>query len=264
MKKNLPIGIFDSGIGGLTVANAVKKALPNESILYFGDTEHLPYGEKSADAIQQFSKRITEFLITKGCKLIIIACNTASSIAYDIVKQTAKGVPVINVIDPVVKHVATHCQNCHIGVIGTKGTTNSQVYPKKLHLLNAKADVTSLATPLLAPMIEEGFFNDQLSQTIINSYLSNPQLTGVDKLILACTHYPLIQDAIQKYYQEKVDIIDSASQVAEAVKALLEKKSLLSNQAIKHQFFISDYTDSFEKSAKIFFHEEIHLEEVKL
>ena len=264
MKSNLPIGIFDSGIGGLTVANAIKKALPNESILYFGDTEHLPYGEKSVEAIQQFSKRITEFLISKGCKLIVIACNTASSVANNIVKKTAQDFPVINVIDPVVKNLATHCQKCHIGVIGTKGTINSQVYPKKLYLLNAKADVTSLATPLLAPMIEEGFFNDQLSQTVIDSYLSNPQLRGVDKLILACTHYPLIQEAIQHYYQGKVDIVDSASQVAEAVKALLEKKSLLSNQLAKHQFFVSDYTDSFEKSAKIFFHEEIHLEEIKL
>ena len=264
MKKDLPIGIFDSGIGGLTVANAVKKILPNESILYFGDTQHLPYGEKSVEAIQQFSKRITEFLIKKECKLIIIACNTASSVAYDIVKQTAQGFPVINVIDPVVKYVATHCQNCRIGVIGTKGTTNSQVYPKKLYLLNSKAEVTSLATPLLAPMIEEGFFNDQLSQTIINSYLSNPQLMGIDKLILACTHYPLIQEAIQKYYLGKVDIIDSATQVAEAVKVLLEKEFLLSNQDAEYQFFVSDYTDSLEKSAKIFFHEEIHLEEVKL
>ena len=264
MKKNLPIGIFDSGIGGLTIANAVKKALSNESILYFGDTEHLPYGEKSSEAIQQFSKRITEFLVKKECKLIIIACNTASSVAYDIVKQTAKGVPVINVIDPVVRHVANHCQNCHIGVIGTKGTTNSQVYPKKLRILNSKADVTSLATPLLAPMIEEGFFNDQLSETVIESYLSSSQLADIDKLILACTHYPLIQKAIQKYYDGKVDIIDSASQIAVAVRELLEKESLLSNQEPKYQFFVSDYTDSFEKSAKIFFHEEIHLEEVKL
>tara|TARA_B100000900_G_scaffold156050_1_gene132677 strand:+ start:20677 stop:21471 length:795 start_codon:yes stop_codon:yes gene_type:complete len=264
VQKNLPIGIFDSGIGGLTVANAVQKALPNESILYFGDTEHLPYGEKSAEAIQQFSKRITEFLIRRGCKLIIVACNTASSVAHNIVKQTAEGVPVINVIDPVVKHLATHCQKCHIGVIGTKGTTNSQVYPKKLHLLNSKVYVTSLATPLLAPMIEEGFYNDQLSKTVIESYLSNPKLRGINKLILACTHYPLIQEAIQKYYQGKVDIIDSASQVAESVKALLKKKSLLSNQAKKHQFFVSDYTDSFEKSAKIFFHEEIYLKEIKL
>ena len=264
MKSNLPIGIFDSGIGGLTVANAVKKVLPNESILYFGDTEHLPYGEKSVEAIQQFSKRITEFLINKGCKLIVIACNTASSVANNIVTKTAQDLPVINVIDPVIKHLAKHCQNCDIGVIGTKGTINSQVYPKKLHLLNTKVNVNSLATPLLAPMIEEGFFNDQLSQTVIDSYLSNPQLTGIDKLILACTHYPLIQEAIQKYYQGKVDIIDSASQVAETVKVLLEKNSLLSNQAAKHQFFVSDFTDSFEKSAKVFFHEEIHLEEIKL
>jgi glutamate racemase len=264
VKKELPIGIFDSGIGGLTVANAIKKALPKESILYFGDTEHLPYGEKSSEAIQQFSKRITEFLIEKGCKLIIIACNTASSVAHKVVKDTAHGIPVVNVIDPVVKHVATHCQNCHIGVIGTKGTTNSKVYPKKLQLLNAKADVTSLATPLLAPMIEEGFFNDQLSQTVIDSYLSNPELKDIDKLILACTHYPLIQEEIQSYYQGKVDIIDSASQVAEYVKQLLKKEALLSDETPTHHFYVSDYTDSFEKAAKLFFHEEIHLKEVKL
>lgn len=264
MKKELPIGIFDSGIGGLTVANAIKKALPQESILYFGDTEHLPYGEKSADAIRQFSKRITEFLLEKGCKIIIIACNTASAVAYQIVKETAQGIAVVNVIDPVVKHVATHCQDCHIGVIGTKGTTNSKVYPKKLQLLNAKADVTSLATPLLAPMIEEGFFNNQLSQTVIDSYLSNPKLKEIDKLILACTHYPLIQEEIQSYYQGKVDIIDSASQVAEHVKELLKKEKLLSKKAPTHHFYVSDYTDSFEQAAKLFFHEEIHLNEVKL
>lgn len=264
MKKNLHIGIFDSGIGGLTVAKAIQNTLPNERILYFGDTQHLPYGEKSIEAIQQFSKRITAFLVDKGCKLIIIACNTASSVAYDVVKQTANGIPVINVIDPVVKYVATHCQGCHIGVIGTKGTTNSKAYPKKLHLLNAKAEVTSMATPLLAPMIEEGFFNDQLSQTVIDSYLSNSDLKDIDKLILACTHYPLIQEAIQEYYKGKVEIIDSASQVAEAVKSLLEKEDLLSDRSAKHQFFVSDYTVSFEQSAKQFFQEKIHLEEVKL
>lgn len=264
MNKELPIGIFDSGIGGLTVANAVKQALPKESILYFGDTEHLPYGEKSAEAVQQFSKRITNFLITKGCKLIIIACNTASSVAYQIVKDAAKGVAVVNVIDPVVKHVATHCQDCHIGVIGTKGTTNSKIYPKKLQLLNAKASVTSLATPLLAPMIEEGFFDNQLSQTVIDSYLSKPLLKDIDKLILACTHYPLIQSEIEDYYQGEVSIIDSASQVANYVKKLLTKEALLSEENASYEFFVSDYTASFEQSAKLFFHEEIHLEEVKL
>lgn len=264
MNEELPIGIFDSGIGGLTVANAVKQALPQESILYFGDTQHLPYGEKSVDAIQQFSKRITEFLIEKGCKLIIIACNTASSVAYQTVKDTAKGIPVVNVIDPVVQHVATHCQDCHIGVIGTKGTTNSQVYPKKLQLLNAKANVSSLATPLLAPMIEEGFFDNQLSQTVIDSYLSKPTLKDIDKLILACTHYPLIQSEIESYYKGKVNIIDSASQVANYVKDLLEKKGLLSTKDPSYNFFVSDYTASFEQSAKLFFHQEIHLEEVKL
>ncbi len=131
MKKNLPIGIFDSGIGGLTVANAIQKTLPNESILYFGDTQHLPYGEKSTEAIQEFSEKITAFLLTKGCKMIVIACNTASSVANHVVEQTAAGVPVINVIDPVIDYIASLSTNCRIGVIGTKRTTQTKVYPKK-------------------------------------------------------------------------------------------------------------------------------------
>lgn len=264
MKKELPIGIFDSGIGGLTVANAVQQLLPKERILYFGDTAHLPYGEKSAEAIQEYAKVITHFLLEKGCKMIVIACNTASSVAFDTVKAIAKDIPVINVIDPVVAHVASQCQDCHIGVIGTKGTTNSQVYPKKLRTFKANAQVSSLATPLLAPMIEEGFFNDQVSQTLIDSYLSNPSLQNIDKLILACTHYPLIQDAIQSYYQGAVHIIDSASQVAKSVKDVLAKDGLLSDQTGEHHFYVSDYTRSFEQTAKLFFDQEIKLEEVKL
>ena len=264
MKKNLPIGIFDSGIGGLTVANAIQKTLPNESILYFGDTQHLPYGEKSTEAIQEFSEKITAFLLTKGCKMIVIACNTASSVANHVVEQTAADVPVINVIDPVIDYITSLSTNCRIGVIGTKRTTQTKVYPKKIQQLKPNTQVVSLATPLLAPMVEEGFFNDRLSRTVIESYLNNEALNKIQKLILACTHYPLIQEAIQEYYQGKVEIIDSASQVALTVKHQLENKNLLNNQKKEHRFFVSDYTRSFEQSAKLFFHEKISLEEVKL
>ena len=156
--------------------------------------------------------------------MIVIACNTASSVANHVVKQTAAGVPVINVIDPVIEYIASLSTNCRIGVIGTKRTTQTKVYPKKIQQLKPNTQVVSLATPLLAPMVEEGFFNDRLSRTVIESYLSNKALNKIQKLILACTHYPLIQEAIQEYYQGKVEIIDSASQVALTVKHQLENK----------------------------------------
>ena len=168
--QNLPIGIFDSGIGGLTVAHALKKKLPNESIIYFGDTEHLPYGEKSDEAIGNFSKRITRFLINKDCKAIVIACNSASSVAFNLVKKQAKNIPVFNVIDPVARAVASNCSDCKIGVIGTKATIQSGVYTKKIKRICSSAIVAALATPLLVPMIEEGSINEEVSHKIISNY----------------------------------------------------------------------------------------------
>jgi len=190
--QNLPIGIFDSGIGGLTVAHAFKKKLPKESIIYFGDTEHLPYGEKSEEAIQYFSKKITQFLLKKKCKAIVMACNSASSVASDVVNITAKNIPVFNVIDPVSIAVASNCKNCKIGVIGTKATIESGIYSRKIKKNCPTANVVALATPLLVPMIEEGFINEDMSQKIIANYLSNKLLANIDSIILACTHYPLI------------------------------------------------------------------------
>ena len=186
-----PIGIFDSGIGGLTVANAIQKVLPNESLIYFGDTAHLPYGDKSPDSIKYYAIRITQFLMQKNCKMIVIACNTASSIAYETVKDFVEGkIPVVDVISPVVDLVA-HTKSIHkVGVIGTKGTIKSDIYAKKIKA-SSKKEVASLATPLLAPMIEEGFFNNKISRSVIASYLSSRKLAKIDALILACTHYPL-------------------------------------------------------------------------
>ena len=161
--KNSPIGIFDSGIGGLTVAHALKKKLPNENIIYFGDTEHLPYGDKSKTAIQSFSKRIVNFLVSKNCKAIVIACNSASSVACDTVEKEAKNLSVFNVIDPVVKEVVKICADYDIGVIGTKATIQSNIYEYKIKELCKNSKVSSLATPLLAPMIEEGFINEQIT-----------------------------------------------------------------------------------------------------
>ena len=266
-KENIssqPIGIFDSGIGGLTVANAINKALPGESLIYFGDTAHLPYGDKSPDAIKYYSIRIAQFLLEKKCKAIVIACNTASALAYETVKDFVGGkVPVINVIDPVVNFVLNNRHTKKVGVIGTKGTIKSDLYAKKIKAGNKSIDVASLATPLLAPMIEEGFFNNKISSTIIASYLSSRKLAKIDALILACTHYPLIRKEVEAFYFKKILIIDTARVVAEKVKTQLTESNMLGNKRNpKHHFYVSDFTQSFEKSTKFFFKNEIHLEKV--
>jgi glutamate racemase len=262
------IGIFDSGIGGLTVASAIHKLLPHEALFYFGDTAHLPYGDKSAQAIENYSVRIAEFLIRSHCKIIVIACNTASSFGYDAVKKLAgKNIPVINVIDPVVEMVAKKFPRGNIGVIGTKGTIRSDVYAKKISKQNRKLKAFSQATPLLAPMVEEGFFDNKISRTIINSYLIRPKLRNIDSLILACTHYPLIRKEIEEFYNGKVLVIDSAETVAQHVKKKLESLHLLAPKkkpGTKNIFYVSDYTASFEKSTRIFFKGKIHLKHFPL
>ena len=225
--KNSPIGIFDSGIGGLTVAHALKEQMPNESIIYFGDTKHLPYGEKSEESIVNFSTKISKFLVNQNCKAIVIACNSASSVAFDVVKKEAKNISVFNVIDPVIKEVVKVCADYDIGVIGTKATIKSNVYEHKIIKLCNSSKVSSLATPLLAPMIEEGFINEDISHTVIANYLSNKKLANIDHLILACTHYPLIHQEIKDYYNGKVTVIDSANIVAKYIAKQLEEDNLL-------------------------------------
>ncbi|MFM6975387.1 MAG: glutamate racemase [Sphingobacteriaceae bacterium] len=261
MSSSLPIGIFDSGIGGLTVASAIHQLLPQEELIYFGDTAHLPYGDKSPEAIKYFSLKIGKFLLDKKCKLIVIACNTASSLAYhDLVEFLGDRIPVINVIDPVVDYLVKQGSHHKIGVIGTKATIKTDIYAKKIKALEPGIEVKSLPTPLLAPMIEEGFFSNNISQTVINSYLSSPKLKKIDSLILACTHYPLIKPEIESYYQNKVEIINTAEIVAQYVKAKLQELDLLNTKQTKrHQFYVSDFTPSFEKSTKLFFGEKIHL-----
>lgn len=263
--KNHPIGIFDSGIGGLTVANAIKNKLPNENIIYFGDTQHLPYGEKSEKAIQNFSKKIIKFLVSKKCKIIIIACNSASSVAKQKSTITDKKIPVFNVIDPVVHEVSKNHSNDCIGVIGTKATISSGIYEKKIAKLCGNRKINSLATPLFAPMIEEGFINEDISNALISSYLSNKRLENINHLILACTHYPLIQEKINNYYQGQVNVIDSSNIVARHIAKHLKNANLLNNNiSNEHLFYVSNYTKSFEKSAKFFFKETIKLKEISL
>jgi glutamate racemase len=262
LTKEQPIGVFDSGIGGLTVAYAIRTLLPYESMIYFGDTAHLPYGDKSEAAIQAYSVKIADVLIRKGCKVIVIACNSASSAAYELLKEyVRKDIKIINVIDPMIELVSEQFQGKHVGLIGTKRTVQSGVYVRKIQDLQKSISVSSVATPLLAPMIEEGFFNNQISHEIIAQYLGDPGLHGIEALILACTHYPLIKKEINNFYEKKLTVLDSSETVARALRIYLEKENLLNiENRPSHQFLVSDYTDSFEASARMFFKESVHLE----
>jgi len=262
---NRPIGIFDSGIGGLTIADGLINLMPNESMIYFGDTQHLPYGDKSSKTVQRYSLGISKFLIENDCKAIVIACNTASALAFELVKSNFPHIKVYNVIDPVVEKVAD-TKVSKVGVIATRATIKSDLYAKKIKDLNKDIETVSMATPLLVPMIEEGFHNQTVSHEIISSYLSKPQLKNIQELVLGCTHYPLIKEEIIQYYNGKVEIIDSPAIVAAYVFNDLKAAELLSNsKQAKYQFYVSDLTDSFEASAGRFIHyTDIHLNEIKL
>lgn len=261
MPANQPIGVFDSGIGGLTVASAINKLMPKEALIYFGDTAHLPYGDKSPEAIKYYSLKIAKFLMDEGCKAIVIACNTASSLAYQDLKLFLGGqIPIYSVIDPVVEFMTSSDRYQNIGVIATRATIKSDIYAKKIRQEKPEIKVQSLAAPLLVPMIEEGFFNDQISSTLIHTYLSDPQLQGIDSLILGCTHYPLIRNEIAAFFQPPIAIIDNTEIVAIHLQKELKRMDLLNKDEYpQHRFYVSDYTDSFEKSTQLFFGQQIQL-----
>lgn len=261
IQASQPIGIFDSGIGGLTVASAIAKVLPKEQLIYFGDTAHLPYGDKSPDSIKYYSIRIAQFLLEQNCKAIVIACNTASALAYETVKDFVGGkVPVIDVVNPIVDEVVKDATLKHIGVIATKATIKSDIYARKIKHAAKHVEVSSLATPLLASMIEEGFFNNKISRTIIHDYLSRPKLKKIDSLILACTHYPLIKKEVEEFYKGKIKIFDNAEAVAKTLAQVLARHKLLAvKKSAMHKFYISDYTKSFEETSRNFFKSKIKL-----
>ena len=262
LHKDQAIGIFDSGIGGLTVANAVLKHLPKERIIYFGDTVHLPYGDKSADAIRYYCLKIAKFLVEQNCKLIVVACNSASSVGYKVLLEFFnQEVLFVNVVDPLVERIVKEKPK-KVGIFATKATIQSEVYQRKINEFAANVEVAALATPLLAPMIEEGFVHNRISEAVLETYLSHPGFKNMDTLLLACTHYPLIRKAIESYFNHQVNIYDSADLVAYHVQALLSSHSLLNNDEKPiHQFFLSDYTSSFEETARMFFGNKLGLKQ---
>lgn len=261
------VGIFDSGVGGLTVAKSLVKLLPNENVIYFGDTANFPYGEKSKETLQLYSTQITEMLLKHNCKLILIACNSASATAYEILQNKFGNKSlIVNVVDPVTDFVYKNYKNQTTGLIGTRQTVNSAVYSEKIHEIDKSIILKSLAIPLLAPAIEENFSNNKIIDALIEEYLSRPILNDINALILACTHYPIIKNRITKFYNDKLDIIDGSDIVARFVKQLLAEKGLLNNQkniGTKH-FYSSYLSDSFISKTKLFFGHEIDLEYYEL
>ena len=262
MEKNSAIGVFDSGMGGLTVAHAVKDLLPQERLVYFGDSAHLPYGDKSAATIQAYSVKICDVLLQQGCKVILIACNSASAAAYDLVKAyVGSKALVLNVIDPVVAYLKEAYSASKIGLIGTRQTVGSGVYHQKLQESAPGLKLQALATPLLAPMIEEDFHKDVISNQIIGEYLGQPGLRDIEALILGCTHYPLIKRQVAAFFDDSVEVIDSSEIVAKALFDLLSAHDLLADKPLPaDRFLVSDFTPSFQAAAKLFFRQRVVLE----
>lgn len=265
LDPKLPIGIFDSGVGGLTIANALVKTLPKENIVYFGDTAHMPYGDKSASAIQAYAIKIVHVLLQQECKLILIGCYSATAAAYELVKEyIGTKALVVNVVDPVIQHLKAQYANKRIGLIGTRHTVNSNIFRRKIDKIDAGIDFSARATHLLASAIEE-FGNHEILNPLLQVYLTHPDLQNLDALILGCTHYPIIKERIFDHYKQNVELIDSSEVVAIAVKKILENNNLLNVEGTgnKH-FYVSDYTDSFAANAKMFFGNDVTLEHYPL
>ncbi|MBK6610064.1 MAG: glutamate racemase [Sphingobacteriales bacterium] len=269
-KPNAPIGVYDSGVGGLTVANGIVQQLKNEQLIYYGDTAHMPYGDKSDVAIRHYAHRVADFLLAQGCKAMVIACNTASAVACNsLQKYLHQRIPVVDVIVPVSEAVvAANLQK--VGIIATPQTIKTGAYPKQLQQLQPNLQLVQKAAKSLAAIIEEGMYQSPAAiDAIIEYYLNDPNFDGVQGLVLACTHYPIIKTNIEAFFIRKkrqVQIFDSTHTVAKQVAHILQTYNLLNTSGKKpvHQFYVSDYTAAFEQTAQIFFGQNIHLQEMIL
>ncbi|BCB05042.1 glutamate racemase [Bacillus sp. KH172YL63] len=233
-----PIGIIDSGVGGLTVAKEVMRQLPKETIYYLGDTARCPYGPRSAEEVKRFTWEMTEYLMQYDMKMLIIACNTATAVVLDEI-QTHLDIPVIGVIHPGARAAIKHTHNKRIGVLGTVGTINSGAYVEALHSLHGSLDVTSLSCPKFVPLVESGEYDSPMADDIVAETLHGLRGSGIDTLILGCTHYPLLQPKIQAYMGREVSVISSGDETAREVSTILDYYNLLYRGASepKHRFF---------------------------
>jgi glutamate racemase len=251
------IGVFDSGVGGLTVVREIIRQLPGEDIVYFGDTARVPYGTKSKETVIRFSIEDILFLLKHEVKLICVACNTVSSVALPSVRHHFR-VPLVGVITPAVKEAVYATQNKRIGVIGTKATIKSRTYEKEIRQLDAGIKVTACACPLFVPFVEEGWLKGKVVLEVARKYLEPLKKAKADTVILGCTHYPLLKSAIQEVLGSKVKLIDSARQVAIEVKNILDTEGLLNLGRLgRHQFYVSDNPEWFGGLAERFLGERI-------
>ena len=254
MSSELPIGIFDSGIGGLTVARQIHELLPSEDLVYLGDTARVPYGTKSPSTVVRFACEDTQFLMQQNVKAVVVACNTCSAWAMPMLERKFK-IPVIGVILPGIMAALEKTRSGRIGLIGTSATVRSKAYSNGLVARSDSAEVFAQACPLLVPLVEEGWINHQITQTVLKEYLTPLLRRRIDTLILGCTHYPLLKRAIRKVTGPKVALVDSAEACARYVRDHLRKKDLLTRRDRPGtiQPFVTDETDHFLALAKRFF-----------
>jgi glutamate racemase len=245
--RDSAIGLFDSGIGGLTVLHKIIEVLPKENTVYLGDTARAPYGTKSVDTVVRYSFENSTFLVEKGVKLIVVACNTSSALALPGLKEKFS-LPLIGVIEPGVRRAVQVTRNKRIGVIGTEATIQSGAYTKALKARDEGVEVYSRACPLFVPLVEEGWTDNAVVSITVEAYLGSLKQSGIDTLILGCTHYPLLKAAIRKYMGKGVELIDSAEEVANEVGTLLKEHSLIRKSGKgSHSFFVTDAPDRFVK-----------------
>lgn len=249
-----PLGVFDSGVGGLTVVREIMRRFPRESIVYFGDTARVPYGTKSAETIRRYSAQIVDFLLSKKVKAIVVACNTASALALEALRLKYK-LPIIGVIDPACRLAAASSRRGRIGVIGTEATVRSGAYPSAIKKISPRAAVTAMACPLLVPLAEEGRLSGSITEAVLEDYLKGMMGGRLDTLILGCTHYPLLAPAIKKVVGKNIKVVDSARAVVSELGEILSSGGLDASPVGKHpphRFYVSDSPDRFAKMGKRF------------
>lgn len=250
--RDAPVGVFDSGVGGLTVAREIMRNLPSEKIVYFGDTARVPYGNKSKENVIRYSRQIIHFLLEQQVKAIVIACNTASAFALDEVRDEFD-IPILGVIEPGARVAAKETKNKKVGVIGTEGTISSGIHASYLKKLDPEITVIGKACPLFVPLVEEGWLHDPITLEVVARYLQEFKEKDADTLILGCTHYPLIRSTIRDFMGERVRLVNPAYETALELASLLEKEGLLSTgkeqEEFPYRFYVSDLADKFKAFA---------------
>lgn len=253
MDKRAPIGVFDSGVGGLTVAREIMRQIPNERIVYFGDTARVPYGSKSKETVTKFSRQIIRFLMTENVKAIVIACNTASAFAIDDM-QREFDIPIVGVLKPGAKVAANTTKNGKIGLIGTEGTIRSGEYSRYIKTFKPEVEIIGKACPLFVPLVEECMLHDEVTDMVAERYLAELKDKGIDTLIMGCTHYPLIRSTIGRIMGEGVNLVNPAYETAIELKRVLQQENIANVQEIDspssmYRFYVSDAAEKFKAFA---------------